>query len=381
MAVQTEIWCDRDAHNLFEHYVDFNEWLDSEDAVDTREIYGVEGISVPSKAFFAGDKVRYDQAFEEYRELRRHEALNERYLCEQFSDAHWFEHNLQRFDQLVEQLNAGNVVPFIGAGLSKAGGFPTWEEHLRTQGRTAGINKAHIEELLDHGKYETVIDEIEASRGRDVFVQEVRDAFSKTGKITNITLLVTELFTDTVFTTNYDRLIEQAFETGKEDALQIIDCMNALADPETDRVTIYKLHGDIRTPSRCILSKNQYNQAYGNGDIDLHLPIPKLLEYCYTNNSLLFLGCSLNNDRTVQAFRAIKQGHESKYGDIVIPQHFTIEQAPETETDLVARNEYLLRLGITGIWFEKGQFEYVEDMLQLARNELRYRGVLPARRQ
>ena len=44
----------------------------------------------------------------------------------------------------------------------------------------------------------------------------------------------------------------------------------------------------------------------------------------------------------------------------------------------MSRNEYLLRLGITGIWFERGQFEYVEDMLRLARNELRYRGVMPS---
>ena len=86
------------------------------------------------------------------------------------------------------------------------------------------------------------------------------------------------------------------------------------------------------------------------------------------------LGCSLNSDRTVQVFRTIRQSIGTN--DIVIPQHFAIEQAPETEPELVARNEYLARLGITGIWFEQGQFQYVEDMLRLARNELRYKGVL-----
>ena len=182
-----------------------------------------------------------------------------------------------------------------------------------------------------------------------------------------------ELFTDTVITTNYDRLIEQAFDTGAKDIFQIIDGMNPLDDPDPNRVSIIKLHGDIKNPDRCILSKKQYDQAYGNGGIDLTRPIPKLLEYYYKNSSLLFLGCSLNNDRSIQVFRAIKQ----KLGDIVIPQHFTIEQAPETERELVVRNEYLLRLGITGIWFEKNQFEYIEGMLRLARNELRYRGVFP----
>jgi hypothetical protein len=377
MDAKAETWCDRDEHRLFEYYADFNEWLDSDEAASVRERYGVDDISVPSKAFFAGDKEAYDQAFREYREGRRDEVLNKTYLCEQFTDNHWFERNLQRFDQLVEQLEAGNVVPFIGAGLSKAGGFPTWEDHLRSQGRTAGIDAAHTEDLLARGEYETVIAEIEASRGRDVFVQEVRDVFSRTGTLTDTSLLVTELFADTVITTNYDRLIEQAFDTGANNAFQVINGLDALAEPDTDRVSIIKLHGDIKTPGQCILSKNQYDQAYGNAGIDLTKPIPKLLEYYYKNSSLLFLGCSLNNDRTVQVFRAIKQGIEHKYGDIVIPQHFAIEQAPETEQALSDRNAYLANLGITGIWFEKGQFGYVEDMLRLARNELRYRSVLP----
>src|SRR3989338_34856 len=155
MEANAETWCDRDEHELFEYYVDFNEWLDGEDAATVREAYKVDGISVPSKAFYAGDKKAYDQAFKESRKTRRHEVLNERYLCDQFSDDHWFQRNLDRFDQLVDRLEDGDVVPFIGAGLSVVGGFPTWEGHLGGQGRTAGIDPAHTEELLASGEYET----------------------------------------------------------------------------------------------------------------------------------------------------------------------------------------------------------------------------------
>jgi len=378
MNVKAETWCDRDEHKKFEYFADFNEWFDSDEAIAVREACKVDGISIPSKAFYAGDKEAYDQAFREFRKTRRHEALNERYFCDQLSsDDHWFQRNLDRFDQLVGRLEDGDVVPFIGAGLSVAGGFPSWEDHLRSQGRTAGIESAHVEESLACGQYEAIIEGIEANRGRDVFIQEIRDVFSRTGTITNTTLLITELFPDTVITTNYDRLIELAFDTGAENAFQVINGRGALEEPATDRVTIIKLHGDIKIPGNCILSKGQYDQAYGNDVIDMALPIPKLLEYYFKNSSLLFLGCSLNSDRTIQVFRAIKQTVEEKWGDIVIPQHFSIEQAPETEEELRDRNAYLARLGVTGIWFEKGQFEYVESMLRLARNELRYRGVLP----
>lgn len=371
-TVTTETWCERDEHKLFEYFVDFNEWLEGEDGATLREEYKLDRVSQPSKALFAGDKEAYDQAFKEYRKERRHEVLNETYLCEQFSDDHWFQRNLDRFEQLVKCLESGDVVPFIGAGLSVAGGFPSWKNHLREQGRTAGIDQAQIEELLASGHYEQIIEEIETAGYHDVFIQEIRDVFGRTGEITPTTLLLSELFTDTVITTNYDRLLEQVYDIG-DDGIQIINGMNALEEPLVDKVTIIKLHGDIQNPSRCILGKNQYDQAYGNAHLDMSLPIPKLLAYHYKNSSLLFLGCSLNNDRTIQVFRAVKDS----IGDIEIPQHFCIEQAPEGEAELVKRNAHLAGLGITAIWFEKDCFDYVEGILRNAKNELRYRGVIP----
>lgn len=41
------------------------------------------------------------------------------------------------------------------------------------------------------------------------------------------------------------------------------------------------------------------------------------------------------------------------------------------------RNKYLLSFGITPIWFPKGSYDYVEQILRLARNELRYSGHEP----
>lgn len=37
MDAKAETWCDGDGHKLFEYYVDFNEWLDSDDAASARE--------------------------------------------------------------------------------------------------------------------------------------------------------------------------------------------------------------------------------------------------------------------------------------------------------------------------------------------------------
>ncbi len=384
MSAISETWCERDEHKQFECFVDFNDWLDGDEdeAKAIRRNNGLLNVSQPSKALFAGDKDAYEQAFKRYRIERRHEVLSGEYITATFGDDHWFQRNEQRFDQLVSCLLEDAVVPFVGAGVSVGGGFPSWKEHLRYQGRTAGIASAIIEAHLAKGEYEAVIETIETTRSPDVFAQEIRDAFFKTGTLQDITLLISELFADTLITTNYDRLLEQCFDTGPGDEVQVINSTDAMEAPDPNRVTIIKLHGDISAPNLCILGKRHYDAAYGTPDLDLALPIPKLLRYYFTTSSLLFIGCSLNNDRTIQVFKAVKD----VIGDGDRPEHFSIEQAPETEAELVARNAELLNLGIVPIWYPKGDYDKVEAILRHARNEVKYsesknpRGVPPQKK-
>ncbi len=366
-----KIWCDEDGHRKYEDYTDFNEWFDSAEGTESRMQALVEGLASPSKAFFAGDREAYNVTLEGFRLDRRNEWLSADALQELLGDAHWSERNAARFDQLCDRMEAGDVVPFVGAGLSQPGGFPTWKDHLRQQGRTAGMDPAAVEGLLAQGLYEEIVDQIEQQRGDDVFAQELRDAFAKNGVIPPADYLVAELFQDTLITTNYDRLIEQSFDFGGGKAVEVLTPATILQPPHAAKVTVIKLHGNVDTPGSCILSRAQYGAAYGADAIDLALPIPQALDYYFRNSSLLFLGCGLNQDRTVRVFEAIKTKAKADGADL--PQHFSIEQCPADEAALIARNQYLLRIGVTPIWFPAGEFDFVEGILRLARNELLYR--------
>jgi hypothetical protein len=376
-AIRNASWCEKDNHNLYEYFNDFNEWIDGDDGIEIRVRNGIDDLSNPSKAFFASDLEAYNQEFKAFRNQRKSEVLGEEYINNTFGDSHWFERNLERFEQLENCLIEGSVVPFIGAGLSVECGFPTWKAHLIQQGRTCGLNATHVIDLLDKGHYETVIEEIEAIGHLDAFIQEIKDVFSKTGRITQTTLRLSELFTDTLITTNYDHILLQAFDTGEANKIQLLDSTNILEQPDSNKITIIKLHGDIRQPANCIISKKQYNEVYGNGSLNLSNPIPKVISYHYRTSSLLFLGCSLNRDRTMEVFQAVKDALRIEKKDVDIPPHFSLESIPETEAELVARNAYLLKYGITPIWFPTGSYEYVEQILRLARNEMKYRGHLP----
>jgi hypothetical protein len=361
-------WCEEDRHRKYSDYRDFNEWFDGADGVEARDGAKVAGLASPSKAFFVGDREGYSIALEAWRQRQRNQWLSRETLVELCADAHWADRNATRFDQLCDQIVGANVVPFIGAGLSQPGGFPTWKEHLRQQGRTAGLTPADVEMMLAAGEYESIIHAIEDQLGQQVFRQELRDAFARNGSIPPADYLIAELFSDTLITTNYDRLLEQAFDVGGGRPVQVLTPATILTRPDAESVTILKLHGDIKAPGGCILSRNQYAAAYGNGAIDLSLPLPQALDYYFRNSSLLFLGCSLNQDRTVQVFEAIM--NRALAESLHLPQHFAIEQLPSDEAALVARNAALLRIGVTPIWFPAGAFEFVEEILKLARNEI-----------
>ena len=374
MAIASEgskIWCDEDGHRKYEDFADFNEWFDSPEGAELRVQALVEELASPSKAFFAGDRESYNVMQEGFRLDRRNEWLSVEKLQELLGGTHWSVRNVARFDQLCDRMESGDVVPFIGAGLSAPGGFPTWKDHLRQQGRTAGIQTAVVEDLLVCGLYEEIVDQIEKLRGDDVFGQELRDAFSKNGTIPPADYLVAELFQDTLITTNYDRLIEQSFDSGGGKTVEVLTPATILRSPDATKVTVIKLHGNVHAPGACILSKGQYDAAYGVNAIDLSRPIPQALDYYFRNSSLLFLGCGLNQDRTVGVFQAIKIKAKTDGADL--PQHFSIEQCPGDEAALIRRNEYLLRIGVTPIWFPAGEFDFVEGILRLARNELRFR--------
>lgn len=369
----THNWCERDQHQDFALFDDFNAWIDQGNALDTELLAKLSevGLSQPSKAFYAGDREAYIQAYRAYRLDRRHAVLSKENFIEAYGETdgqHWFDRNEVHFDELVTRLQDEMVVPFIGAGVSVSAGFPTWSDHLRQQGRTAGLNTEQLEAWIAAGQYEEVIASIEALRGADVFVQEIKDVFNRTGSIEAITLSISDLFKDTLITTNYDRVLEQVFDTGASNNVQVLNGVNARGKLATDKVTVIKLHGSIKTPNRCILSKAQYDEAYGEQALDLTKPIPKVLQYYFKNNCLLFIGCSLNNDRTVEVFKKVKQAS----GDFNFPTHFSIEQAPESLEDLQHRNSELINIGITPIWFPQGAFDTVKEILSLAKSELQY---------
>jgi hypothetical protein len=122
---------------------------------------------------------------------------------------------------------------------------------------------------------------------------------------------------------------------------------------------ILKLHGDARDSKTYIFTTTQYDSAYGNPH-DFSTPLPKALRQIYISNSLLFLGCSLEQDRTLDLFHTVVAS-----GDYEIPRHFAVVEQPPSGKLKQQKESRLLKLNIQPIWYPEGRHEHVEKLLTL----------------
>lgn len=353
-------WCINDDHAAYEVRRSFNEWLDSDDddANALLKSLGIGRLVTPSKALFAGDRVAYGEELERFLARRLELALGHGKL-----DDHWFGKNRAHFNALIDPLKARNVVPFVGAGISCTASLPTWAGHIIHQARSAGFDPSHINARLSNGEYEAVVDEIIAARGEGLFLQEMRGAFDGTIGDTRVAVMIVKLTKSIIVTTNYDRVLERALASEGEASAEIMtaveDNTRMIRAQSNGQRALLKLHGDIRTPTSYILSGAQYDASYGDGLPDMKLPLPRKLRHIFEHGTILFLGCSLAEDRTLKVF----EGLVSEAGLNNVPRHFAIVEAPRTEGELIKRNALLAGLSIDAIWYPHGSHEYVPLIL------------------
>lgn len=316
-------------------------------------------LANPARAFYFGDRILYTE------EARRYD-LGEK---QQILNTDTFIRNERRFDELKRACQRGFVIPFIGAGMSKSAGCPEWKEYLLNLCPEAELDQdAMRERLEDKGDYEGVMDDLVTKLGENRFNQDFERDFNPPGEVSGAVLRLPDLFDSCAITTNFDRVLEKAYEKcGKAFVEKTTGrgVVNAFyrAIPAGERYLL-KLHGNLDNVADRVLNKAEYDDAYGNdGNIHFDRPVPKLLKRLYTSFSFLFLGCSLSFDRTIQTFTKIAQD----VGADSLPHHYAILACPSDADRKTKLEQRLADAHISPIWFPDGEFSVIEEMLELLR--------------
>src|ERR1700730_2338029 len=162
------------------------------------------------------------------------------------------------------------VIPFVGAGISASvklqgvpSRFPQWGELLRSLASGFAF-EAEVDQLLAMGDYEGAPAIIDRQRP-NVLTRSIRDAFDR--KIEEAQVLqgsvsyLPFLASGPVITTNYDYVLERAFEAAGRSFERFIS--GPLVDTTVAAVhgnerALIKIHGDCRESTFRVLTVEEY---------------------------------------------------------------------------------------------------------------------------
>jgi len=147
----------------------------------------------------------------------------------------------------------GSGAAFVGAGMSIASGMVSWSGLLSEIADDLGLNLKLEHDLISVAQYE-----FNRQRTRDSIETAIIRNFCRDAELQESHRLLARLPIESVWTTNYDGLLEKAFrECGKQpDVKHNVDHLRQRR-PYSD-VTIFKMHGDVDDAANAVLTKTDY---------------------------------------------------------------------------------------------------------------------------
>jgi hypothetical protein len=268
--------------------------------------------------------------------------------------------NRARFEQLVRLHKAGNLVPFVGAGLSITSGYPSWTAFLYQCCEESGVTKAQLTQLLGDGLYEEAAQLLHDDMTSPVFNEHLETTFDVDKNIEGAIHYLPYLFNDKhVITTNFDTVLERVYENkGRAFDAGAVKSGRSLTEVtrtlQTKPRALIKIHGTCNQVTERVLLRTEYEDSYKNsGDVSTFFDRTMFRE------SLIFLGASLNSDRTIKKMEEIVTGK----GHSSVPRHYAFLELKDSDNRIEIK-QLLARANIFPIWYPEGEHdESIEALL------------------
>jgi hypothetical protein len=292
----------------------------------------------------------YKEAFNEWLAQRKTDNLNRaNEILDKFD-------NRRRFKKLKEIHSRDAITPFVGAGLSMPSDYPGWTSFLYEVLEETTVNCGDFNLTILNGEYEEAAQMLCDSLRAGCFLEYVENAFGAHLELLGAVQRLPTLFKNAVITTNFDSVLTRCYDQFNLSFEEVLLGADAEEFPralgENKRVLV-KLHGKANSSKKRILTKSEYDQHYDN-EKGLETVIEAI-----SNRTLLFLGCSLTVDRTLQCLARIveRKGHEN------VPRHYAFLKLSEGD-DRLARRDQLAAANIYPIWYTDDHDESIEALLE-----------------
>jgi NAD-dependent SIR2 family protein deacetylase len=201
------------------------------------------------------------------------------------------------YNTIIDTLKSGDCVPFLGAGASlgyEGVGLPTAGELARKLAAECGYRGSGSDDFLRVCQYYEL--KRDPRRLRKAIIEQLSVPGVKPSAIHR--LLATFPVTH-VLTTNYDKLMEQAFrDEGKDPDVAVYNIQAKTTEelrPGTkDNPVVYKMHGSMDDPTSMICTEDHVVQFLARL-IHEEPPLPNSIKELFENRSFLFIGYGLRD--------------------------------------------------------------------------------------
>lgn len=254
--------------------------------------------------------------------------------------------NRKNFQALVEAVRGGRAVPFVGAGLSRPY-YPLWWDALDMLKAQVAPDRLPATEA-EFQAAKTEIERcgvLEQALGKKNLCRALCEMFDlkkfteakDPGSSGRPAALLPRLFPKApLLTTNFERMAEEVYRCAG------VPFLDVLSPTDSDTLPVLRqqrahgilyLHGYVSEKlthyDRLVFSQSQYARCYA-----LDGELVQVLKKWMEGAQLLFLGCSLRNDRTLDILRKVcaEQGRL---------EHFAILDLKDEDPDLTTRMNQL----------------------------------------
>jgi SIR2-like domain len=212
-------------------------------------------------------------------------------------------------DDLLWGLERNTVHLFVGSGASTAANLTTWSsliDEMRDTLRSeyTGAVPDELDAFLKGADNLDVADLFRDTVQTPRYLRFLRRHYRREVPLSKVHTALAQFPVKTVFTTNYDKLLETAFRKGAGCDPAVILFAEQLGYIDTSELRIIKLHGDIDHPNTIVLTRKDY-AVYA----PRHQDFIRMLEESLNNYTVLFVGCSLQDPN----FRHIYQEARGTY--------------------------------------------------------------------
>lgn len=268
-------------------------------------------------------------------------------------DQDWLDRsNAETLYHLERQGRTGpGLVPFLGAGISTAYKLKDWYNLLVSAAPPRLIRR--VKKQLGKNDYEGAAETLLQELGADGFQSMVAASAGDSNielfdfRLGTVSLLPL-LASGPVVTTNFDRILERAFEVNGAPFESVISgprpdlIVDAL---HGNRRVLIKLHGDWQDRVGRTFARSDYDANYGEAQPERKRELLAGAErLLFSSRSLLFIGASLGPDRTVKVLQEVHRGYAGV-------RHFAIMRAPAKRGEFDEKERHLRSCGVLPLWY------------------------------